>query len=736
MFRRIPISDVTPRDRRARRPLAHAPTPSDPGSVAALVATAGLLAGLALPACSRPAPEPAATPAASAPAPPARDDGRDINFGFPLGFSTEKMDTAADPRKDFARYAAGKWIDAAVIPGDTVRVSSMDLLVRQVERQIGAILDDAARAGAAAAKGSPLQQVGDYYASGMDEAKLTALGVTPISSEMEAIRVDSPTAVAGTLARLAQVLNDPVVAAITVSSDLSDRTRYAVYLVDATLGMGQENYLRADAAPLRKAYTDMIAAKLAIAGRNQADAARIAAMVLEIETRVARKTLTPVQQRDPNQRFARMPFARAQALVSAIDLTALFQAAGLPVQDEVIVMNRAALGERNAILEALPASDVRDYLQWELLRHAGPFLTPALIEPGMAFARAMYGNIDTPSRGKTIAADVAARMGHPLSQLYVAKYFPVTSRTAAERLIGEIRSTFRARLTANAWLSAETRQHALDKLDTMVIRVGYPDVWIDYAGVEIRRDDYAGNVFRLNQASARRNFARLGQPVNEDQFAQPGSTLPVNINAGYASGRNGIEIPAAFLQPPFYDATADPAVNYCAIGAVIGHEITHGFDSSGRLYDAGGNVRNWWTDADGRAFVARAQTLVEQGNAFEILPGLTVNGALAVGENLADAGGVSLAYEALQAHLAAHPDAARTIDGLTPQQRCFVTWAQAWADKGQEGWLRQVTATDPHPPGLYRLLAPLQHEKGFFQAFGIVAGDPMWRPEKDRVAIW
>jgi len=240
----------------------------------------------------------------------------------------------------------------------------------------------------------------------------------------------------------------------------------------------------------------------------------------------------------------------------------------------------------------------------------------------------------------------------------------------------------------------------------------------------------------INEFRARRDLARLGQPVVQDLFADPGATLPIVINAAYEPSRNGIEIPAAFMQPPIYDPKADAAVNFCALGAVIGHEITHGFDSQGRLYDADGNVRDWWAPQDVKRFNAQADKLVAQANAFQVLPGLHANGALAVGENLADLGGVSLAYAALRAHLHESPKENVKIDGLSPDQRCFIAWAQVWADKAHEGWLRQVTANDPHPPGRYRASAPARHERGFNKSFGIRKGDPMWLDPKDRVTLW
>ena len=305
-----------------------------------------------------------------------------------------------------------------------------------------------------------------------------------------------------------------------------------------------------------------------------------------------------------------------------------------------------------------------------------------------------------------------------------------------EELVGQVRSEFRDRLERNTWLSEETRRCAMAKLDAARIGVGYPAEWIDTSSVDVRRDDYLGNVLRLNEFLARRDLVRLGGPVKEDGFSIAGSTLPIDMNAVYQSDKNGIEIPAAFLQPPFYDPKADAAVNMCAMGAVIGHEITHGFDSQGRLYDAQGNVRNWWTDADAERFVAEAKKLVRQADAHEVLPGLHANGALAVGENLADAGGLAVAYAALQRRLATRPGERASIDGLSPDQRCFLAWGQLWAEKTNEGALRQGTATDPHPPGNYRGYAAAQHQKAFYGSFGIVDGDPMWLTEKDRIRIW
>jgi predicted metalloendopeptidase len=473
-----------------------------------------------------------------------------------------------------------------------------------------------------------------------------------------------------------------------------------------------------------------------IAGWKPEAARATAQMVLAVETRVAKKKLTPLEKRDPAKRFVAMPYTDAKRLLSNIDLDAFFRSLGLPTGGEVIVVGVEALRERNAILAEYSPEQTRAYVQYELLRRMAPYLTPAFDRPDAAFSVVLYGKDVTPPRDKQVAEATPGLLGHPLSRLYVAKYMTPESRREVEAMVARVKAQFRARIERNGWLSPETRAQALAKLDKTEIRVGYPTKWIDYAGVDVRRDDYAGNAMRLNEFLVRRELAKLGKPVELDQFAVPKQTLPIVINAGYDPSWNGIEIPAAFLQPPFYDAKADPAVNYCTMGAVIGHELTHGFDSSGRLYDATGNVRDWWTQADAQRFAGEIAKLARQADAFEILPGLRLNGALEVTENLADVGGVAFGYAALQEHLREHPEANRSIDGFTPPQRCFLAWAQLWGDKMNEGAMRQNLPTDGHPPGVYRMAAPSQHEKAFYEAFGINAGDRMWLDPNDRVRIW
>lgn len=380
--------------------------------------------------------------------------------------------------------------------------------------------------------------------------------------------------------------------------------------------------------------------------------------------------------------------------------------------------------------------DTKAYLQWEALRRTTPYLSPQLVDLQAPLTRALTGQAELPKREIVVANTVAQGVGHPLGKLYVERHFPARSRADADALVGNVRQELLGRLERNTWLTPPTRDSAIQKVKAIQIVIGYPDEWIDHSSVDVRRDDYFGDVTRLNEFAARRALARLGTKPKRDWMNDPGHTLPIDVNAGYSPDKNDIEIPAAILQPPFYDPNADAAVNYCTMGAAIGHEFTHGLDSFGRLFDVSGALRDWWAPADIAAFDARSKNLIDQANAYEVLPGVHLNGQLSSGENLADIGGLLLGHAALQKHLKTNPSEDREIDGLTPSQRCFLAWGQIWAEKIEPGLLRQNAATDPHPPGAYRMIAPARNVPAFYDAFGIRPGDAMWIDPKDRVSMW
>ncbi len=669
---------------------------------------------------------------------PGRTAPAGSNFGFPLSFDPSKMDVAVTPGQDFPRHAAGRWLDAATVPADRPYVSGVIPMVKHVEDQVADLLGDAMARSPGATRGSALQLVGDFYASGMDVAHRQSLGAEPVKPLWTRIDgIGDAAALARMIGQLGITHNGTVLLGAGVIPDLEDPTRYIVAVVDGELALpSTADYLAPERAGVRSAYLGYITDALVMAGVPAQDAGARAAKVLEMETRVAAKRVTPERARDPHNVVRRMSFAALKTLLGNVDVESMFQAMGLPARGEVLVVEGAALEERNAMLAQYPLQDTRDFLKWEVLRRAVPYLSPGFMDLQAGLIKAMTGQTQMAALPQRVGAEVANLLGHPLGRLYVARYFPAHDKAEVDHLVGLIRKEFRNRLVRNTWLSPATRARAIDKLDRMRITVGYPERWIDYTSVDVRRDDYHGNLLRLNTFLGRRNLMRLGKPVAEDSFADPRHNLPTVVNAGYDGTRNAIEIPAAFLQPPFYAPKADVAVKMCTMGAVIGHEMTHGFDATGRLFDAKGAMRDWWTAIDARAFAERSRNLIAQAAAFEALPGVRLNGNLTAGENLADIGGLNFAYDALQRHLKSHPGARRVIDGFTPEQRCFLAWGQNWADKSNADFQRQTIANDPHPPGVYRMIAPAQNTNGFYAAFGIRPGDRMWRDPKDRVSIW
>ena len=661
-----------------------------------------------------------------------------LDFGLPRGFSPQKMNRNIAPAKDFAGFASGRWEKRArLLPGE-LSLSALIVVKRVVDSQVMTIMDEASQKSADAPAGSPTQQVGDFYLSGMNVDRLEQLGATPLQADFKKF------ATVGTPAEFSRTCAEWMPKAdgesgfqhfLLISSDMQDSSHYSIFLGDGKLGLSKDNYTNPQDAAVRTAYLRRLSDLLVLSGVARQEAEAQALGYFETEKRIAAKKLSPADRRDPNKAFRKMSWGEALAAYPALALPEQLAFLKLPQPESIWVLNPEALAERNTILAEGDWPLLRNNLRLNALLQCSGFLGPKFEEINLAFAEALYGKIKRVPRPLLMVAAAPKVLGHPLSRLYVARYFPAQRRKSVEELLRRVRGEFRRRIQTNAWLQPQTRQQALAKLDAMKVSVGYPDEWIDYSSVTIRADDYLGNCLRVRQFLFQRELARWGKPVSRDHFDSPGSTLPIDINAAYASS-NKIEIPAAILQPPFYDPRADMAVNMGSLGATIGHEFTHGFDSSGRLYDAQGNVRDWWAASDARRFELENQKLVDQANAFEFRPKLYLNGPLESGENMADVGGLSLAYAALQGYLQEHPQERKLRDGLTPEQRFFLSWAQLWAEKGNDALFRQTIASDGHAPGRYRQDQAARHEPGFFKAFGIKPGDPLWLEQQKRTRLW
>ena len=410
-----------------------------------------------------------------------------------------------------------------------------------------------------------------------------------------------------------------------------------------------------------------------------------------------------------------------------------FDASGLAKLPEVIVGQPEFFAALDQLVQERPLTDWKIYLRWHLLRGTAPYLHHAAEQESFAFyGTALRGQPEPEPRWQRAAHVVDGSIGEALGQLYVEKHFPPAARVRMNELIGHVRAVFRDRLQKLDWMSDGTRAKALAKFDRFTQKIGHPDKFRDYSKVTLRRDDYLGNIQRAARFETRRELARVGQAVDKTEWHM----TPQTVNAYFNPLQNEIVFPAGILQPPFFDVDADDAVNYGAIGVVIGHEITHGYDDKGRQYDAEGNLNDWWTEQDAKEFDARAQKVVDQYAGYEALPGLKVNGKLTLGENIADLGGTSIAYEALQRALAKDPSKRRNIDGFTPEQRFFLSLAQLWRTNWREAELRRRITVDPHSPGQFRAIGPHVNLPEFYDTFGIKAGAPMWRAPELRAKIW
>ncbi len=655
-----------------------------------------------------------------------------------LVFSTTNMDITVSPGDDFYRYANGGWLDRVERPEQYASWGFFETMGRTVQQQMEDVLAMASAGAATAEPGSPMQQVGTFYNAYLDVAARDAAGITPIQPLLDQIdAVQNLDDLARLMGAMIQSGGPALFAILAPDIDMADNSVYAFYASAGQFGLGTEveDVLDEPAGgPRITAYRKFLIDTLVIAGEEAEEAARIADLSIAIEQRLHAAKLTPAETIDLRNLYNPMSMADLQAQVPNLDLTMLLDALGTSAPETVVVSEPRYFPVLSALLDERSIDDIRDYARLRTIVAFQPYLTTAFDAPLSELNLALTGSGVLPPIEERALEALMAELGQPVGRLYVENFFAQDTRDRAIEMIGLIKSSFEERIPTRDWLTDETRAAAAEKLDALSYFVGYPDVWIDYSQVPVT-GDLVADVAALSNFSLDHLLGKLGQPVVREHFSSA-QTLPMVINAAYDPGFNGFEVPAAIIQAPVFDPNMDAAVNFCRMGAVIGHEMTHGFDRTGKSFDARGNMREWWQPADAQAFDAKAQGLIDQTNAYEVLPGLFGNGELNVGENMADLGGITLAHAALQTYLAAHPEENVEIDGLTPDQRCFLAWAQLWAWKGLDETLRSQVATDHHPPATYRAFAPLQHLDAFYAAFGIVEGDPMWLDPAKRVQAW
>ena len=647
------------------------------------------------------------------------------------GFDLAGRDTAVKPGDGFFTYANGTYIQKTQIPADRTWYGTINVLRDLSEARVHAMLD----AAAASAPAEPTAKdgkgkVGAFYKAYMDEAAVERLDAKPLGSGLDAIRS------AGDRAQLADLMGranqgfQSSLFDLVIFTDLKDPDRYAVYVDQAGLGMpDRDYYLDAQFAAKKQAYQVYIAKMLGMIGWPNAEAN--AKAITDFETKVAEASWTKAQERDVDKIYNPMSVSELAAMAPEFDWKRWLAAAGLGSREQVVAAPKTALPKIASIYSSTPLDVLKAYMAFHLADNAAPVLSSRFVNTRFDFqGRTLTGQEALPARWKRGVRATTEAMGHTMGQIYVAEYFPPEAKSDMDELVRNLKGAFRARIEQLSWMSPQTKAKALEKLTAMDVQVGYPKKWRDYSTLSVRGNDLYGNVERGEAWLWEYRLAHLNLPVDRDDW----DFGPQTVNAFNDGTANQLIFPAAILQPPVFDPKADPAVNYGAIGAVIGHEISHGFDDQGRKFDKRGRLTDWWTPEDAKRFVDSSKTYGAQYERFPILDGAHIKGDLTMGENIADLAGILAALDAYHASL--HGKPAPVIDGLTGDQRFFLAYAQYYRNKWRDDAMRQNLVSDPHSPDKARVDVVLPNVDGWYEAWGVKSGDKLYLPPDQRVRVW
>jgi putative endopeptidase len=630
---------------------------------------------------------------------------------------------------DLFRFANGQWLRITEIPADKIECGVEDPHVDEIEQNLRTIVEDSgAQHGRA---GSPDQQIGDFYASFMDTARLDALGAAPLKQPLD--RIDALTNATDLVRYFGESAQTNMPSPITlyVGQDAKNASAYIPYVSQSGLTLlGWDCYLRPDPAfvTIRKQFRAYVARVLGLAGVADPDLA--ADRILAVENRLAEIQWPAMQERGVSAIYNKFTVADATARTPGLDWKTYLYATGVHTSDFVIAEPSyfAALG---AVLSTVPLTDWKLYLKFKAIDQLAHFLSDAFVTARFEFrGRDLAGQQEMGPRWKWGIAVVNNAIGDLLGQRYVQRYFPPDAKRQIDVLVGKLIDAYHSSIDGLDWMSDTTKAEARDKLSKLAVKIGYPTKWKDYSKLTVARDDLVGNVLRATRLEYQRNLDRLGKPADRDEWF----VTPQTINAFYDPLRNDITVPAAVLQPPAFNATADDAVNYGGIGAVIGHEISHAFDDHGRKFDGTGNLRDWWAPQDAQRFTALASALIAQYSAYEPLPGQHINGELTLGENIADLSGLAMALRAYRLLLGGQR--AAEMDGFTGEQRLFLGWAQMWRGKIRDQALRARLLSDPHSPKEFRTNGVASNLPEYYTAFGVKPGHKLFRSPDQRVTIW
>jgi len=686
------------------------------------VSTKTVLAGLvallvAAPGYSTPVQEKSVSQAADLHKAAIGDFGLDLSAGNP----------AVKPGDDFFAYASGNWYEHFEIPPDRTSFGAFNQLDELSKQRVRELIEQAAAAHPQA--GTPAQKIGDYYAAYMDQAAIESRGLTPAEPDLK--KIDA----AATKADIAKLFGLPGFASLfdlDLPPDLKNPDRYSVVIGQSSLGLpDRDYYLKEDPKlqEIRGKYVAYIEQMLTLGGVPEAGPK--AKEIMAYETAAAKAQWPIEKRRDVDATYN--PRTKKQLLEYApgFPWQAFMDASSVGGRQELVLSELTAVHDLSDLFKRTPLPTLKAYLTFHYLSDHAAYLPKRFDDARFAFyGQTLRGQPQQRERWKRAVDEVNGALGELVGQLYVARYFPPESKAKMQELVANLRASLSERIDALEWMTPETKSRAHEKLATFTPKIGYPDAWKDYSALQVRREDLIGNVRRAAEWRWQYQVARLDKPVDRQEWQM----TPQTINAYYNPLNNEIVFPAAILQPPFFDPNADAAVNYGGIGAVIGHEIGHGFDDQGRKFGPDGGLKDWWTEQDANVFKGRVDRLIHQYSAFEALPGLHVNGATTIGENIGDLGGLNMAYHAYHLSLKGQP--AAVVDGLTGDQRFFLSWAQVWRTKIRDGQLREYVMSDVHSPPYFRVNGPLPNIDEWYKAFDVHPGDKLYIKPEDRVSIW
>lgn len=646
------------------------------------------------------------------------------------GFDLGNLDKSCKPCEDFNQFANGGWITKNEIPAAYPSWGRFNVLAERNREAVHKILEEAKDA--KAPKGSNEQKIGDFYCSCMDEKGVEDEGIKPLQSELA--RIKEIKDISGLVAVVGRFHTYGINAMFNVGStqDYKNSTQVIAEINQAGLSLPDRDYYTKDddkSKQIREEYLKHVAKMFELMGEDSTNAANAAKVVMAIETKLAQASMTRVERRDPNATYNKMAIAQLSELAPSFPWGEYFKVIGMPPVAELNVSQPNFFKAVNQELTAVSIADWQTYLKWHLLRSSSNALPAKFVDESFHFnGTILTGTKENLPRWKRCTRLTDGMLGEALGEIYVKKNFSPAAKARALEMVKNIQAALRDDIQTLSWMGTDTRKEALRKLDAIVNKIGYPDKWRDYAGLEIERNSLVTNILKATQHEFKRDLAKINRPLDRGEWGM----TPPTVNAYYNPLLNEIAFPAGILQPPFFDPAADDAINYGGIGAVIGHELTHGFDDQGRQFDYSGNLKEWWTENDLKNFKERATCVEQQFDSYEVEPGVKLNGKLVVGESIADLGGLTIAFAAYQKSLQGKPQP-KDLAGFTPEQRFFLGYAQIWASNARPEYKRLLVSTDPHPLARFRVNGPLSNMTNFAKAFGCKSGDAMIRTQQCQI---